>query len=1233
MIAQIRTNLWVRNGFAIRGQLLHYRDYMLRELCYDQDLYLLQTALVVLPPSLVLVSLLDRFALLAFFTGRIHDTPYADEPTHLGGMLEELFYVLITLLNENANASRMPVPSCVRREVVHALAVGPCSYSDLVKRVAERLVDDVCFEGVLRDVAIFRPPEGAGEMGTYELKEAVLLVEVDPFFYHYARNRREEVEGVLRKRRGEDVVVPPRLFGVRSGPFAGLTEVYETETFVQILFFAIWGVLEMTGGSTSASGGAGSAGGASAASGPTPPSAEAVLDQVLHLVMLGVCERPDGFAKISVEKDWRRVMDKRQRDGDAEMESTTEDPTTNMTLVAVLVRLGEHETYRKTYRARVDWALDRIARVFPEEVEQLRGVTAGGRGGTSSSSAAAGVGGAEDARKKAARRRQEAIMKQMKAQQASFLDAFGDEADSPPGSSAGSRPNSRIAGGAMADVDSDGDERMDGDGSDDLLEEEESFGTCIVCQEELDGSKIFGALGLVQPSRLVRKMPGLDVFLEEALDSPVSLDRFVGDERMGPTPGVFPPPVPAESTSTPPGTTGFTAFPALHTRFGLHASVCSHMMHLECFQSYSVNIRQRHRAQVTRNHPECIPRKEYICPLCKSLGNVFLPVTRGERYGGGAWSASTAGKNVRGAGTPGGPGEAMGFSDWARHAGIHILKSRPDPLMDSLQTRNGTGEFCFWAAQDPGYASVVKKGASSSGDVGGNGAAGSNDPGKMLDSLMFVAKSLSQQSRHLRERYEPDSHERGFGIYLPEELVGYTLSAMEVAQRGVQSQAEGQAQGTQLGTVIDGVSEAQSRMIRGLIACLSRLVSISFKAASPSTTSTGGKNSATGKRAVASGSGNVTASNDTDTAIENSAREAVRQAIVKRLLPEWSRSSLAAYSYPLLLRDPLTILVETAAVAPGDMLKHVVVLLYYACLARTAVGIVLLLQGRRGSGAQQQIQQFQQPRNTGGRTYERLFGDVRIFFLSVVRHSSALENITNGVFEMYGEAKVEKLFYAFTLPFLRRAAILCRSVLPGAFSFPTSAPSSATTMDPSLDEYTRLLVLLGIPPLSSLPSQETLQNALAGWCAHYGQFHSATSHPGPSTGLNAMITLDYPAVYRLAKLPLILDSLFNRSDQALLCTRCETYPTDAAVCLVCGATVCMQSHCCADEDYGGRGECNMHTRECGGTVGVFYCVKRCSVLYLNAGNGTFTPSPYLDTHGEVDLSMRYVLFGLKNVSY
>ena len=31
------------------------------------------------------------------------------------------------------------------------------------------------------------------------------------------------------------------------------------------------------------------------------------------------------------------------------------------------------------------------------------------------------------------------------------------------------------------------------------------------------------------------------------------------------------------------------------------------------------------------------------------------------------------------------------------------------------------------------------------------------------------------------------------------------------------------------------------------------------------------------------------------------------------------------------------------------------------------------------------------------------------------------------------------------------------------------------------------------------------------------------------------------------------------------------------------------------------------------------------MLYLYANNGTFGQSPYLDVHGEADISMRYVL--------
>ena len=94
-------------------------------------------------------------------------------------------------------------------------------------------------------------------------------------------------------------------------------------------------------------------------------------------------------------------------------------------------------------------------------------------------------------------------------------------------------------------------------------------------------------------------------------------------------------------------------------------------------------------------------------------------------------------------------------------------------------------------------------------------------------------------------------------------------------------------------------------------------------------------------------------------------------------------------------------------------------------------------------------------------------------------------------------------------------------------------------------------------PLPDPPRQDMLQNTLSGWCAHYG--HS----------LNCGILLDCLAIYRLVRLPLVLDSLFNRQDQALMCVNSNT-----AICLICGTTVCLQSNCCIDEDYNNQGECN-----------------------------------------------------------
>ncbi|KAI0367458.1 hypothetical protein BV20DRAFT_970410 [Pilatotrama ljubarskyi] len=1040
MIAQIRTGLWVRNGFAIRGQLLHYRDFMLRELCYDQDLFILQTALVVLDPNTIMVSMLDRFQLLGYFSGATLHPSY--DTSHLSGMVEEFLYVLITILTETASASKMPLPVAVRREIVHALAVGPCSFTDLVKRVAERMVDDVCFERVLREVATFKAPESTSDLGTYELKDEA-FDEVNPFFYHYTRNKREEVEVVLRTRLKrklgvQDPVIVPQKLNITNGPFVSLPSAFESEVLLQIFFYGIYNILTLTD-----------------ATGAAPPSAEAILDQILHLVMVAIVERPEVFAGLAAHKIYEEGQN----------------------LVDVLCTFEYHEKYHP-YRARVRWILDQVAHHQEVEVERRR------RRPDSQSK----TEDPNEAKKRAAKARQEAIMRQMKAQQAKV--AFNFE-----------------------DLDDEEEEDMS-----DAPEAPVSYGTCIVCQEELNSSKAFGSLGFVQPSRQLRKHPdGYQSYTNEAMTCVDTLDRSLAVSlETG-----FPPSASEIKSAKRVHSTNFDAFPPQFTRFGLHASICSHMMHLDCFTVYSASIRQRHRNQATRNHPESIPRKEYICPLCKSLGNVILPVVIA---------------------TPPPELNSLAFTDWVRAAGISILKSKPDPMLESLQFRTGSGEFVFWTAQDSAYQSHLR--VADRPD--------STEVHKMVDTVMVVAKNISQQSRHLRERTEPEPGERGAGMYLPEELVGYTISALEIALRG---------QGLPGRTVADMITDPQYRMIRGLLTCLTKLVSLNFKFRA------------------------------------DEGREAVRQAIIKRLLPEWSRTSFTSFAHPLLLRDPFAILVETAAVAP-DMLKHILVLTYYAHLARTVIGLVYVLNKSRSSATP----------TLGARKYEDLFGDTRMFFMSVVRHSPIFEQAAEGVLLSFGESRIEQLLYAFTLPFLRRALILCRATYPNAFTTPPD-------LDDSLCEYRRLVKILGIPPLAELPTQDTIQNALSGWCAHYGHSHAASQ-------LNCGVMLEYPSIYRLARLPLVLDHLYLDQDKMMTCARCKTVPLDAAICLFCGTTVCFQSHCCMDMDNGWRGECNMHTRECSGPIGLYFLVKRCSLLYLYANNGAFGQSPYLDVHGEVDVSMR-----------
>ncbi|KAG8936929.1 hypothetical protein FRC02_010019 [Tulasnella sp. 418] len=1032
MVAQIRVGLWVRNGFAIRGQLLHYRDFMLRELCYDQDLYILQTCFVILDPNLVIVSMLERFQLLHWFTGATAHAYY--DGAQLFGMVEEFLYIIITVLSEFANARHLTPVEVVRRELIHGLALGPCAFTDLCKRVAERIVDDMNLDKALAMVANYRPPTGTTDFGTYELKEE-LFDEVNPFFYHYTRNRREEVEGILKarltKKSGDPLpVIVPRPFNVRSGPFTTIPSVFRSEVLLQVVFYTIHNILEQAGTEGAV------------------PSGDAVIDQGLHLVMLGLVEQHESFAHLAAQKGF-----------EAE----------NRTLVDELCVLEYHDNF-KAFRPKVKWCLDQITQHEESEVLKKRKMLDKASGPD-----------AETAKKQAAKARQAAIMKQFAAAQKSFLDQYDDEDEE--------------------------DETMNEE-----EEEEKALGPCIVCQDNLDSTRAFGVLGFIQPSRIVKVMPTFRAEdIVTTITGPTSLDRHS-------------PPPPPHNLSFQSGqeATSFGRAPSDETRFGLYGSVCGHLMHLQCFAVYSTSIEQRHISQPTRNHPEVVERKEFLCPLCKSLGNVLLPVH--------CRLSSAKARSQSNVVLPPLP-------DWLRSVGIEVLRSPAHPRVDGLLRPDGSGELVFWNAEDSGSTERPLP------------RVRTFDTRLMLETLRLVSVSVSEQTQHLRERPEPEPGERGSGMYLPEEMISYTIACMEIAQRGI---------GDEGTLIIDNINESALRAIRGLVACMELRTWLEFPD------------------------------------MPDNSRLVVSRLILKRLLPEWTRE--AAYDHPLLLRDTFTVLVEIAIVCP-EVLEHVVVLTYYAFVARTAIGLIELLAPVIGTAELPDAEL----------EHADLFGDVKIFTLSVCRHSQFLEDTARNVLGWTGKARFARLLYAHTLPFLRRALLLIRSVHPGALG--------ERLEDPTALEYHRIMKVLKIPPLSEITQHQHLRSLMSGWCSHFGARHNHAP-------MQCEVLLEFPNIHRLATLPLILDTIFLQPKQTLTCKRCCTVPVDPAICLICGTICCHQSHCCIDLENEKQGECNMHMRECGGAIGVYFLLKRCMVLYLYAGNGSFATPPYLDIHGEFDYMMR-----------
>ncbi len=619
-LAQMKASMWVRNGISLRHQAGTYRGVSQRDVAHHRDIFLLQTALVVCNPSRVLVSIIDRFGMERWVKGIFEQKAEAqDDAQHLD-VVEDMIHLLIVLVSDRislmdtADDTATQLMS-LRRDIVHVLCFKPLSYTDICNKLPDRFQEQDNFQQVLEEMATYKAPDGNADAGTFELAPQ-FIEEVDPYSAHYNKNQREESETAYRawmaKKMGqpaEAIVFEPRLQAITSGAFVGLSAFTGTGVFAQLIYYSLLYPLvapKLT---------------------PSVPMTriETFLQVVLHLVLIAIVEdRTEAPTGADVDGDAgdgsfiRYALAQKARSNF--MPETPEAKT----IVSLLDLMSTKDAF-KACHAKISLILKRMRQRRPAEFEAAYARLGVPVDRISTASPAYNDNSANEERerkKQAALDRQARVMAQFQEQQKSFLANQGD-----------------IDWGIVDEEEEDGDAEMGGSGDAGAGTAEEApkkmwkypSGTCILCQENTDERRLHGTFAFFTESRILRQTDLQDPdFVREAASTPRNLDRSaesirpfgVAHENRRKVVKIGTDGQPFETERQVIG----KGFPSDNCMPGTLSVGCGHIMHHHCFEAYFEATLRRHHQQIARHHPEDIHRLEFVCPLCKALGNAFLPI-------------------------------------------------------------------------------------------------------------------------------------------------------------------------------------------------------------------------------------------------------------------------------------------------------------------------------------------------------------------------------------------------------------------------------------------------------------------------------------------------------------------------------------------------------------------------------------------------------------------------------
>uniref|UniRef100_A0A8C3AZH9 E3 ubiquitin-protein ligase n=1 Tax=Cyclopterus lumpus TaxID=8103 RepID=A0A8C3AZH9_CYCLU len=175
------------------------------------------------------------------------------------------------------------------------------------------------------------------------------------------------------------------------------------------------------------------------------------------------------------------------------------------------------------------------------------------------------------------------------------------------------------------------------------------------------------------------------------------------------------------------------------------------------------------------------------------------------------------------------------------------------------------------------------------------------------------------------------------------------------------------------------------------------------------------------------------------------------------------------------------------------------------------------------------------------------------------------------------------------------------------------------------EEFTSLAVCLGLLPSAPQPANIVHSGSCLRWAV--SAFGLVTQWCAEVTGLSQMqaeqsltLLVQEPqwTAPRLLQLPDNYNIIFQYYHRKA-CTACKKVPKDPALCLVCGAFVCLKGVCCKQQ---GICECVLHSQHCGAATGIFLLINASVIIIIRGHRFCLWGSVYLDAHGEEDRDLR-----------